>query len=135
MTKRSKDLYHNRKELESNGWGVVKSSRYNSGSETLAHSVCKLITGHYLKHDCGYKVDFEVEHPTRGEIDVLAWGETDSICVECETNPSDDTISDKIDRYVTGTPIRDMFLLNVDNLPVGWTEAYLWIDEQLYDIL
>jgi len=134
-SKRSKDLYDARKELQREGWDVSKASRFNSGSETVAHSVCKHLSAHYLRHELGYKVAFETTHQKRGEIDVLAWGQRETICIECETNPNNDVVRDKLDRYIHGTPIDEMFLLNVDEMPHDIHGAHAWIDEQTYQLL
>ena len=134
-SKRGKDLYESRKELQDSGWDVTKASRFNSGSETINHSVCKHLSAHYLRHELGYKVAFETTHQKRGEIDVLAWGERETICIECETNPNNDVIRDKLDRYIHGTPIDEMFLLNVDEMPYDIHGAYTWVDDQTYQLL
>jgi len=134
-SKRGKDLYESRKELQKNGWDVTKASRFNSGSETINHSVCKHLSAHYLRHELGYKVAFETTHQKRGEIDVLAWGERETICIECETNPNNDVVRDKLDRYIHGTPIDEMFVLNVDEMPYDIHGAYTWVDDQTYQLL
>jgi len=118
--------------LRKGGWTFDKSHRYNSGSETVAHATCKNLAGHYLQHEHGYQVGFEVTHEDRGEIDVVGIRESDIICVECETSPTGEVVDDKLERYVQETPIRDMFLLNVSELPAEWMEAYRWIDNQIY---
>jgi len=111
-------------------WHVSKASRYNSGSETLAHSSLKHIVGHYLTHECGYRVAFEVEMP-QGEVDVLGYSTDDIIIVECETSPTDDVIQEKLDKYVHGEPPRDMFLLNVNDSPANIFECYEWVAEEI----
>jgi len=135
MTKREREIYDGTRDLKRAGWDFDKSHRYNNGSETVAHATCKNLAGHYLEHEHGYHVGFEVEHESRGEIDVVGIRESDIICVECETSPTSDVIDDKLERYVQGTPIRDMFLLNVNKLPAEWMHAYQWIDSQIYDSL
>jgi len=132
MNKRQKDIYDGTKELQRAGWGFDKSHRYNDGSSTVAHATCKNLAGHYLEHEHGYHVGFEVEHESRGEVDVIGVRENDIIAVEAETSPTQDVVDDKLSRYVEGTPIRDMFLLNVNKLPAEWMEAYKWIDSQIY---
>lgn len=130
--KRRYQEYADRTELSKCGWNVTKASRYNSGSETLAHAVCKVLVGHYLTHIKGRNVCFEATHGERGEIDVLAWGNEDTpIAVECETSPTDDVINDKIDRYVKGTPIRECFVLNPNEMPENYFKAFEWIENQL----
>lgn len=135
MNKRRKDIFNHTRELKRNGWTFDKSNRYNSGSETVAHTVCKTLAGHYLAHEHGYQVGFEVTHEDRGEIDVVAINEDEIICVECETSPTEDVVDDKLSRYVDGTLIRDMFLLNVNDMPHEWMAAYEWIDSQIYSSL
>jgi len=132
MTKRERDMYDVRKELERNGWSFDKSTRYNSGSETVAHATCKNLAGHYLEHEHAYQVSFEVAHKERGEVDVVGIRENDIIAIECETSPTEEVVDDKLSRYVEGTPIRDMFLLNVNEMPHEWMMGYRWIDGQIY---
>jgi hypothetical protein len=65
----------------------------------------------------------------------LAWGQRETICIECETNPNNDVVRDKLDRYVHGTPIDEMFLLDVDEMPYDIHGAYAWVDDQTYQLL
>jgi len=111
-------------------WKVGKASRYNSGSETLAHSSLKHVVGHYLTHECGYRVSFEVEMP-QGEVDVVAYSTDDIIIVECETSPTEDVIEDKLERYIHGEPPRECFLLNVNDAPADIFECYEWVSEEI----
>jgi hypothetical protein len=84
----------------------------------------------------GYNVSFEVNHPERGEADIVAWNQDDILCVECETDPKDEVISDKLDRYVkNGSPIREMFVLNPLEMPAEWMEVYKWVDQELFQSL
>jgi len=73
MTKRQEQYLAWRKELDKCGWDVTKvdSVQFNSGSETLHHLLAKTATAYILKQN-GYRVDSEVEHPERGEIDIIA---------------------------------------------------------------
>ena len=89
-SKRDKEMWSQKRTLKDAGWQVYQESRFNKGSELLAHSLCKAIVGHYLAHEHNFNVCFEVPHEgDRGEIDILAWNQEDILCVECETDPQD----------------------------------------------
>jgi len=130
----SRDEYDERTRLQKQGWNVQKATRYNSGSETARHSVCKTLVGHYLHHELAYNVSFEITHEERGEIDVLAWGVPERIsplAVECETSPTVETVEHKLERYVHGTPIKECYVLDVGAMPEGIMPAYSWVEDQL----
>ena len=133
MTKRQYDDWRGRQRLTDAGWNVSKtdSIQFNAGSETFRHLVAKSAAAFYLKHDQGYRVDSEVTHPERGEIDILAWNADDIIAVECETAPTEEVITDKLERYYEGTPIRDVFVINVTEMPAEILPAYEWIVGEL----
>ena len=118
MTKREKALWTQRKELAHAGWGVTKkdSIEFNAGSETLDHVELKLIVAWYLKQEHGYRIDTEVTMKA-GEVDVLAYSEDDIIVVEIETNADRATITDKIKRYITDEPPRDIFVIDPTEAP------------------
>jgi len=112
--------------------------RYNAGgaSESLIHSSTKNLVSHIGLMN-GYKCDSEVEvqknKTTVGEIDVLLWGHPErlSYAVEAETSPEEGVESDKVEKYVTGTAIDDMMLLNLNDRPEKTLEAAHWCAEQL----
>jgi len=83
--------------------------------------------------NAGYRVASEVEHGSRGEIDVLIYGHPDrlTLAVECETSPTDDVIEDKVDRYIRDTPIDDLALVNVSTLSTDMLDALGEIKEVL----
>jgi len=131
--KRTHDEYRHRHVLRRNGWDVPKTDAvaFNSGSETPEHYFAKCVVAYVLK-DQGYRIATEVEKEGVGEIDVIAYGtEDEPIAVEVETNPSDEVVKDKLSRYVQGEPYRDMFLLNVDEMPATWSEAIDWVEGEL----
>jgi hypothetical protein len=132
MSKRKFNDWNARKELDEAGWDVSKtdSVKFNSGSETLSHANLKLTVAWYLKQECGYRIDTEVEMGS-GEVDVLAWRESDIIVVECETSPTDAVVSDKIKRYVHDEPPRECFVLNVNDAPEERSTCYRWVQEEL----
>jgi len=133
MTKRQYDDWKARQQLTDAGWNVSKtdSIQFNAGSETFRHLVAKSAAAFYLKHEQNYRVDSEVKHSERGEIDILAWNEKDIIAVECETSPTEEVIRGKLERYHEGTPIRDVFVLNVTEMPEEILPAYEWVSSQI----
>lgn len=130
----NKDNWQEYRELHNNGWNVNKHNqiRPNSGSETVKHLVAKALVAH-AGLELGYKVDSEVSHSHRGEVDILLFGNPDRLmlAVECETSPTDEVIQDKVDRYVKNTPIDDLVLVNVTELPTDMLDAYGEIKELL----
>ena len=132
MTKREKALWTQRKELADAGWDVSKrdSVHFNEGSETLNHAELKMVTCWYLKHELNYRVDTEVQLAA-GEVDVLAYSEDDIIVVEIETNADRATITDKIKRYITDEPPRDMFVIDPTDAPSELTERYSFVKGEI----
>ena len=132
MTKREKALWNQRKELADAGWDVSKrdSVHFNEGSETLNHAELKMVTCWYLKHELNYRVDTEVQLAS-GEVDVLAYSEDDIIVVEIETNADRATITDKIKRYITDEPARDMFVLDPTDAPSELMERYEFVATEI----
>jgi hypothetical protein len=135
MTKRNNTYYAWLGELSRHGWDADKtdSVKFNHGSETEKHAHAKTATCLLLK-DHGYRVDTEVTHAERGEIDVIAIpcdGDEHPFCIELETSPTEDTISDKVDRYHDGTPFRDIFIINVSELPTDILEMRAQIAAEL----
>jgi hypothetical protein len=130
----NKDNWEGYRTLQNAGWNVQKHNqvRFNSGSETIKHAVAKMLVAQAGARN-GYRVSSEVDHSHRGEIDILLWGNPDrlTLAVECETSPTDDVIEDKVDRYVRDTPIDDLVLVNVTELPTDMLDAYAEIMEVL----
>lgn len=132
--KRQWDEYSHRRELQSAGWKVDRTDKieFNSGSETVRHACCKTLVAMYLKKEKGLRVDSEVMHSERGEIDIIGYsGEGAAIAVECETSPTDDVVSDKLSRYVENTPFRECWVINVTEMPENIMDAYEWVGGQL----
>jgi len=129
-----KDQWIDYRELQRAGWAVQKTNqiRLNGGSESKDHVAAKALVAH-IGHNAGYRVSSEVVHAERGEIDILLHGHADRItlAVECESNPTDDVIDDKVRRYVKGTPIDDIAIINLDVLPDERPAAYSQIKEVL----
>lgn len=128
--KRRKIEYSHRRELQNADIRVEQRDviEPNHGLETWEHQVAKLAAA-YIVSERGYRYDSEVEVP-QGEIDVLAYASTDRDCfaIECETNPTDDVIRDKRRRYVEGLPIRDVFVIDVGNLPETHAETLDYVE-------
>ena len=133
MTKRQETEFRERKTLQNSGWQVNKASRYNSGSGTVRHAIAKMLAGHYLTHEYDYRVAFEVEC-SDGELDILAWGSenrTTPIGVECETGLNPTVRSLKLDQYYHGEPLKEVFFIEVNDMPESIMPAYKWIADQL----
>lgn len=132
--RRQKAEYKDRHALRNAGWDVSKtdSIQFNSGSETFRHACVKLAAGFYLKTEIGYRVDSEVEMPA-GEVDVLAYGHPDRrpIVVEVETGVKQSVIDDKLERYVKGEPVRDMFVLDPTQVSENVLQALEYAKENL----
>jgi len=115
--------------LKDSGVDVSKHNqiRFNEGSETSKHICAKSLVG-LLGIRNGYRVDSEVEVQTRnfsGEIDTLIWGHPERLtyAVECESSPMRETISRKVDQYVSETAVDDLQVINVTTLPQDMTDA------------
>lgn len=123
--------------LKDSGIALSKHNqiRFNEGSETSKHICAKSLTG-LLGIRNGYRVDSEVDVQTRnysGEIDVLLWGNPERLtyAIECETSPTRDTISQKVDQYVSETAVDDLQVVNVTKLPQNMTDALGYIGTTL----
>lgn len=131
---RTKQEYTDRHKLRQAGWDVSKRDtiQFNSGSETYAHLALKAAAAYYLKQELGYRVDSEVQNPG-GEVDILAYGHQtrNPIVVEVETSPTEEIINDKVERYITGQPVRDMFVLNPNDLSKGALEPLELVEAEL----
>lgn len=136
MTKRQHDRYERLRELQSAGWQVTKGNaiRPNSGSETQSHWQAKAAVA-YVLEDRGLGYSSEVTNDETGAtIDILWHGPADGspVAIEVETKPTRDVISEKIEKYVTGEPVRDVFILAVEDCPDNFTEAVEWAEEELF---
>lgn len=133
MTKRERNEYEQRRTLQNAGVRVDKRDviQPNHGSETFKHKLGKLAVAHVLE-ERGYRYDSEVEVPD-GEIDMLGYAnaEKDCIAVEIETSPTQEVITNKIERYVENLPIRECFVLNANEIPMDGMEAVEYVKEQL----
>jgi len=116
-------------------WSVevdkTNSIEFNSGSETSTHVLAKVIVGH-LGVTNGYRVSSEVRCP-KGEIDVVLFGHPDrlSYAVELEHSPTAEVKESKLERYVLSTPLDELCLININNLPKDRFEAVAWVADQL----
>lgn len=134
MNKRAHDEWTDRRMLQENGWPVRQhdSVAFNGGteSESIEHYLTKALVAYVLKGR-GWRIDSEVEGPT-GEVDILAYGgEGAPFCVEIETDATREVILDKVDRYVTGQPLRECFVVAPEELPVDVDPALEWIEGEL----
>lgn len=133
MNKRKRDYRAARKLLSDHGWNTSGGDyiAFNNGSETANHLLGKLAAGIVFR-DRGYRVESEVTHDDRGEIDVLGYqSPTDIRCIEIESNPDDGVVSDKYSRYVDGTPIQEMHLIDAGEVPTDLPSAVQVIENKL----
>lgn len=116
-------------------WSVevskTNSIEFNSGSETGKHVIAKALVGHIGVIN-GYRVSSEVEC-SNGEIDVVLWGVDDrlSLAVECETSPTEETIQSKLERYVKETPLDEIVVINVTEMPDNYHDALGYVADEL----
>jgi hypothetical protein len=118
--------------LSAHGWDVETKIQSNAGSETVRHFVCKALVVYYLRQQ-GLRVTTEAAHGDRGTVDVLCHGPEDGApyAVEVETSPKEETIREKHDKYIQNSPLREMFVLNVSEMPENILDAYAWVETQL----
>lgn len=130
MTAKSKREYSERRELQTAGFDVHKRDAIalNHGSETLRHLVCKTFVVQHLR-GLGYRVDSEVELDRGGRVDVIGYGAEGrhTIGVEVETGLNDAVREQKIEQYFTGTPLTELFFIEVDDMPDDIRDAYEWV--------
>jgi len=134
-TKREKVYYDWLQSLSQAGWNADKtdSIKFNSGSETHLHIHAKTCVCQTLK-DHGYRVDTEVEHPERGEIDVVAIPTQDDqkpFVVELEHSPTKEVVKDKLSRYHDGTPFVECYVINLNRVPMEIVELKEHIRSEL----
>ena len=116
--------YDDLRTLQSAGWTIHTQRNHiatNDGSESDEHLLYKLAALQTLT-DAGYRVASEVEHDDRGEIDILGYGHPDReiVAIEIERGADQDTIDDKLERYVNGTPISECFVVDPFEVSQGY---------------
>jgi hypothetical protein len=130
--------YTDYRTLQDSGVKLSKQNQIqpNAGSETIKHLVAKTLVG-YIGLVNGYKVDSEVEivkhSETIGEVDCLLWGHPKRLttAVEVETSPEENTMQDKKMRYIDGTAIQEIQVINVTELPLDMIEGAEQIGDEL----
>jgi len=136
MSNKQTRVYHSwLQSLSQAGWDVDKQDaiKFNSGSETGKHQHAKVATAHILRN-AGYRIDTEVTHPERGEIDVVAIPTKESqepFAVELETSPTPETTQDKLERYYDGTPFVECYVVNLSKVGTDVIEMRAEIQTQL----
>jgi hypothetical protein len=136
MTDKANRVYHSwLQSLSQAGWNAdkVDSIKFNHGSETAKHQHAKVATAHILRN-AGYRIDTEVTHPERGEIDVIAIPTKESqepFAVELETSPTPETTQDKLERYYDGTPFVECYVVNLSKVGTDVIEMRKDIQMQL----
>lgn len=126
------DEYRARRELQDCDIRVRQddSVEFNSGSETQKHYLAKCAAA-WVLHERGYRLNSEVVIPN-GEIDIIGYNgpDNDCIAVETETSPTEDVVTEKLDKYLIG-PIRDVFIINVNEVPTDFIEAVEYIRNEI----
>jgi len=136
MTDKASRVYSSwRRTLKQAGWDVERydSVKFNSGSETAKHMHAKMAGAHILKN-AGYRVDTEVVHPERGEVDLAAIPTKESqrpYVIEFETNPTPSTTADKVERYIKDTPFTECYVVNLSEVGTDVIEMRKDIQMQL----
>jgi len=123
-------------ELRRAGWKMHKPNqiRFNGGSETAIHATAKLLCG-FAGAQAGFRVASEVGHERRpAEVDVILHSHSDRIspvAVECETSPTEDVIQDKMDRYIRGSVLKELYVINVTEMPENILDAYGYVQDEI----
>jgi len=136
MTNKASRVYSDwRRTLKQAGWEIDRydSVKFNSGSETAKHMHAKMAGAHILKN-AGYRVDTEVVHPERGEVDLAAIPTKESqkpYVIEFETSPTPSTAADKVERYVENTPFVECYIVNLAEVGTDVIEMRKDIQMQL----
>jgi hypothetical protein len=104
---------------------------FNSGSETTPHRVAKTLCAEAM-NNAGWVVDAEIEMQD-GEADLIAWGRRDypTWCIEIETDPPEGVVNDYLEQYVHNTPIDDLCVLRIEDMPNEMDAALGWVEQQL----
>jgi hypothetical protein len=134
----NQELYINTRlqDLQREGVDVRKPTdiRLNAGgaSETAVHLICKSLATYWMAQ-AGWVVNGEVEVENRGDVDVLCWGRQDymSYAIEVESSPPEGVEQEYLEKYIRGTPIDELIVLNANNCPVDHDAALAWVHDQL----
>lgn len=133
MNARTKREFSQRKAMQDAGWGVSLTDyvAFNGGKDTesFEHFMSKAAIAWVLKQQ-EFRVASEVEGPG-GEIDLVAYAlEDPPLAIECEKDMTEETMQDKLERYVYGQPFRDMLPVDVDTMP-DVTPLKTWAEGQV----
>jgi len=134
MTKRQRDEYEQRREIQDSGWKLDKEDKicFNGGSETDRHFCTKAQVGWFLSQQ-GYRIDSEVVNQAEtAEADIVAYGNGEPpFVVECETGITDEIKAKKMEQFYHGTPFCEVYILEVLNLPEDRAEQLEWLEGEL----
>jgi len=134
MTKRTRQEFEQRRELNAAGWKVDQEDKvcFNGGSETDRHFVCKSQVAWLLSYN-GYRVDSEVVNEDEtAEADIVAYGNGEPpFVVEVETGITKETTDKKMQQFFYNEPFCEVFLLEVNHLPEDRSKQLEWIAKEL----
>jgi len=136
MKKQQKIELEQRKQLQSDGRDVnlEQSIKSNDGfvNETELHLIAKIFSAKHLS-SLGYRINTEVTHEDgHAEIDLIAYGHAERLtyAVEIETNPDDDVLESKRQKYLTEN-IDDMLTVDCRGMPMNMIDAQRYIQDEL----
>ena len=130
-SKKQKDTWRKTKRLQRYGVDADPTAvRVHSG-ETPKHVIARRLVGHVLSQaNRAWDEEVETKH---GRIDVVDYGSVDEapLAVECETNLTESTKREKIEKYVPRGPCRDVIFLQLSDAPNEIDELAEWIEGEL----
>jgi len=136
MKKQQKIELEQRKQLQSDGWDVnlEQSIKSNDGfvHETELHLIAKVFSAKHLS-SLGYRINSEVVHEDgHAEIDLIAYAHAERLtyAVEIETNPDDDVLESKREKYLTES-IDDMLVVDCRGMPMNMIDAQRYVQDEL----
>jgi len=134
MTKRTRQEYEQRRELQAAGWKIDQQDKicFNGGSETNRHFVCKAQVGWLLSYN-GYRVDSEVVNEDEtAEADIIAYGNGEPpFVVETETGVTQEVKDKKLDQFFYNEPFCECYIVEVNAMPEDRAEQLDWLMGEL----
>ena len=130
-SKRQKDTYRKTKRLKRYGVDVDPKNVRIHKDETELPVVARRLCGYILQNaDRSWDEEVEVGN---GRVDVLDYGDFDEapLAIEFESNPTQPTIDEKVEKYCDAGPCRDVLILDLRNAPNHIDELADWIEGEL----
>ena len=130
-SKRQKDTWQKRKRLERYGVDADPKAVRIHSDETPLHVCARRLCG-YVLQNAGRAWDEEVD-VGNGRVDCIDFGDFDEapLAIEFESNPTQPTIDEKVEKYVKSGPCRDVLILDLRDAPNHIAELAEWIEGEL----